>query len=265
MPIRLEAASFSHTERTGFLDIRGFARLLGKNLRDLLPIILVIAFFQWVVVGVPMADAAQRLLGLGLVFIGLTFFVNGLETSIFPIGEGLADALARRGSVVLLLMFSFALGFGSTFAEPALASVADQAAEAAANSGVIEKAPATLSQFSLILRLASAAAIGIGVAIGVLRIIFGLPAAWFVVGAYVAVTILILGGSGTFVGIAMDAGAAATSAMNVPLMTALGVGLATIMRGRNPLVDGFGVVALATVMPMLTVLVAALVIGGGAV
>ena len=245
------------------MDIRGFARLLGQNLRDLLPIILVIAFFQFVVIGVPLEDVGTRLLGLVLVLLGLTFFVSGLEASIFPIGESLADALARRGSVVLLLTFAFLLGFGSTFAEPALAAVADQAAEAAASSGVIDKTPETLAHYSLIMRLASAVAIGIGVTIGVLRIVWGLPAAWFVVGGYGLVALLILTGPDTFVSIAMDAGGAATSATNVPLMSALAIGLATIMRGRSPLVDGFGVVALASIMPMLVILTAAHFIGGG--
>ncbi|MCL4767601.1 MAG: DUF1538 family protein [Hyphomicrobiaceae bacterium] len=245
------------------MDIRGFARLLGHNLRDLLPIIVVIAFFQIVVIGEPMAIASERILGLVLVLLGLTFFVSGLESSIFPIGEGLADALARKGSVALLLGFAFLLGFGSTFAEPALAAVADQAAEAAANSGVIDRAPETLAQYSLMLRLASAAAIGVGVTIGVLRIVKGWPAAWFVVGGFALVLILTFIGPDTFVGIAMDSGAAATSATNVPLMSALGIGLATIMRGRSPLVDGFGVVALASVMPMLTILTASLFMPGG--
>lgn len=245
------------------MNPRAIARLLRQNLRDLLPIILVIAFFQWVVVGVPMADAGMRMVGLVMVLLGLTFFVSGLESSIFPIGEGLADALARRGSVALLLSFAFLLGFGSTFAEPALAAVADQAAEAAATSGIIGHVPETLAQYSLMLRLASAAAIGVGVTIGVLRIVKGWPAAWFVVAGYALVALLSLAGTDTFVGIAMDAGAAATSATNVPLMTALGVGLATIMRGRSPLVDGFGVVALASIMPMLTILTAALFMGSG--
>lgn len=243
------------------MNIRAIARLLRQNLRDLLPIILVITFFQLVVIGEPIPDAGARVGGLVMVLLGLTFFVSGLETSIFPLGEGLADALARRGSVALLLSFAFLLGFGSTFAEPALAAVADQAAEAAASSGVIDSLPDTLSRYSLWLRTASAVAIGIGVTIGVLRIVKGWPAAWFVVAGYVLVMLLSLGGPDTFVGIAMDAGAAATSAINVPLMAALGVGLATIMRGRTPLVDGFGVVALASIMPMLVVLTAALFMG----
>jgi len=243
------------------LNLRGFARLLGQNLRDLVPNIVVIALFQWVVIGEPMADGGERLVGFVLVLLGLTFFVSGLETSIFPIGEGLADALARRGSVALLLIFAFTLGFGSTFAEPALAAVADQAAEAAASSGIIDKGPETLSYYSLLLRIASAVSVGVGVTISVLRIVKGWPAAWLVVGGYALVSLLTFLGPDTFVGIAMDAGAAATSATNVPLMTALGVGLATIMRGRSPLVDGFGLVAVASIMPMLTVLTAALFMG----
>lgn len=246
------------------MTLRAIARLLRQNLRDLVPILLVILVFQLVVVGEPMVDAGERFIGFGLVLVGLTFFVSGLETSIFPLGEGLADALARRGSVVLLLIFAFTVGFGSTFAEPALAAVADQAAKAAALSGVITKEPERIADMSFLLRIASAMAVGVGVTVGVLRIVFGLPAAWFVVGGYGLVSLLSLAGPDAFVGIAMDAGAAATSAINVPLITALGVGLAAIMGGRSPLVDGFGVVALASISPMLVILTTALVFGGSA-
>ena len=244
------------------MNLRAIARLFRQNLRDLAPIVVVILFFQWIVVGEPMVDGGERLVGFALVLLGLTFLVSGLETSIFPLGEGLADALARRGSVVLLLIFAFTVGFGSTFAEPALAAVADQAAKAAALSGVIAEEPERMAHMSFLLRIGSAAAVGAGVTIGVLRIVFGLPAAWFVVGGYALVSLLSLAGPDTFVGIAMDAGAAATSAINVPLITALGVGLAAIMGGRSPLVDGFGVVALASISPMLVILTAAVVIGG---
>ena len=105
-------------------------RLVLLSIRDLAPIILVIAFFQVVVLKAPLPDLSSILTGLALVMVGLTLFVQGLELGLFPLGEAMADALARRGSVSILLAFAFALGFGTTAAEPALVAVASEAAEA---------------------------------------------------------------------------------------------------------------------------------------
>lgn len=238
-------------------------RLVGLNLRDLLPVVGVIAFFQGAVVGEPMPHLEDRLVGALFVLVGLTLFVKGLEMSVFPLGEGLADALANRGSLPLLLAFAFALGFGSTVAEPALAAVTDQAARTLANAGMIGEEQEAIRNHSRMLRYATSVAVGLGVTVGVLRIVKGWPVAWFVLGGYgLAVTLALLG-SAPLGGMAFDAGSAATSAINIPLITALGVGLASMIRGRSPLVDGFGLVALASLMPMLTMLAGALILGDG--
>ena len=112
--------------------LKALARALVGSLRDLLPVILVVVFFQLFVLQQPLPNLVQLLSGIVLVVLGLTFFVNGLEMGLFPIGESLAHALARKGSLFWLVVFAFFLGFGTTVAEPALIAVADEAAEVAA-------------------------------------------------------------------------------------------------------------------------------------
>jgi hypothetical protein len=239
-------------------QLAALLRELGRNLRDLLPILCVVALFQWLVIGQPMPQVEQRLGGVLVALVGLTLFVRGLAMSIFPLGESLADGLAQRGSLWLLIVFGFALGFGSTVAEPALAAVADQAALAAASTET--GAASEAARFSLFLRYTVATAVGLAVALGVLRIVKGWPIAWFVLPGYGVAAALAMASDAALPGIAFDAGAAATSAINIPLMMALGVGLASMIRERNPLVDGFGLVALASLMPAMVILIVSLVI-----
>lgn len=230
----------------------------ARNVRDFVPILIVVAVFQWGIAGVAMPDLGQRLLGLLLTLLGLTFFVRGLDMSLFPLGETLAQGLASRGSVWALLAFGFALGFGTTVAEPALASVADQAAAAA---GASSAAPSDAQRFSLLLRYSSAASVGVAIAVGVLRIVKGWPVTAIVLPGYGIATALAIASDSPLAVIAFDAGAASTSAINVPLMMVFGTGLATLLRGRHPLVDGFGLVAMASLMPVLVILLASLFIG----
>jgi hypothetical protein len=233
-------------------------REMGRNLRDLLPILIVVALFQALVIREPMPELERRIGGAVFALVGMTLFVRGLTMSVFPLGEGMADWLARRGSLPLLIAFGFALGFGSTVAEPALSAVADQAAAAAASAATANGQAGDIARFSLFLRYVVAFAVGIAVAIGVLRIVQGWPITWFVLPGYALATVLALVSQSALSAIAFDAGAAATSAINIPLMMALGVGLAAMIQGRNSLVDGFGLVALASLTPMVVVLVVSL-------
>jgi len=231
---------------------------LGRNLRDLLPVVCVVVLFQVLVIREPMLDVERRIGGAVCALVGLTLFVRGLGMSIFPLGNGMADWLARRGSLPLLLGFGFALGFGSTIAEPALAAVTDQAASALAGSGTAARDASESARFSLFLRYTVAMAVGIAVAVGMLRVVKGWPITWFVLPGYALATLLALASPSPLSAIAFDAGAAATSAINIPLMLALGVGLAAMIHERNPLLDGFGLVALASLTPMLVVSVLSL-------
>ncbi len=234
--------------------LRAIAQLLLDSLRDLAPIIVVIAFFQLAVLQRPLPDLERLLVGTLLVAVGLALFVRGLEIGLFPIGESMAYAFARKGSVLWLLLFAFALGFGTTVAEPALIAVAGEAAEVAAKGGVIGDNPAERGSYAMGLRLTVALSVGLAIVIGVLRILRGWPIQYLIVGGYAGVVIMTLFAPEEIVGIAYDSGGVTTSTITVPLVTALGVGLASSIKGRNPMVDGFGLIAFASLTPMIFVM-----------
>ncbi len=228
-----------------------------ESLRDLSPVVLVIAFFQLVVIRQPLPDSlplADLLAGLVFVVIGLTLFIQGLQLGLFPMGENLARAFASRGSVFWLFLFAFALGFGTTIAEPALIAVAGKAAVIMAENGIITDSGASQAAFALQLRVVVALSVGLAVMIGVLRILKGWPLHVMIIAGYGLVMALTWIAPEEIVGIAYDSGGVTTSTITVPLVTALGVGLATAIKGRNPMLDGFGLIAFASVMPIIFVL-----------
>lgn len=228
---------------------------LLESIRDLAPIVLVIAFFQIVVVRQPIPNLPELLTGIVLVVLGLTFFVRGLDMALFPIGESMAHEFARKGSVTWLLLFAFALGFGSTVAEPALIAVAGEAAEVAADGGVVANNPDSRADYALGLRLTVALSVGVAIVIGVYRILRGWPIQYFIIGGYVLVVAMTPLAPPEIVGIAYDLGGVTTSTITVPLVTALGVGLASSIKGRNAFTDGFGLIAFACLAPMIFVMV----------
>ena len=237
-----------------------FTILILGSLRDLAPIILVIAFFQLVVLQQPIPNVERILVGLALVMLGLTFFIQGLQMGLFPIGETMAGALTRKGSLFWLLAFAFLLGFGTTVAEPALIAVAAEAAEAAAEGGFVAANKTAKSDYALGLRMTVAFSVGIAILLGVFRILKGWPIHYLIIGGYVAVVLLTFVAPAEIVGVAYDSGGVTTSTVTVPLVTALGVGLASTIRGRNPLTDGFGLIAFASLTPMIFVLIYGMVI-----
>ncbi|MFA0229445.1 DUF1538 family protein, partial [Vibrio sp. 10N.261.45.A7] len=231
-----------------------FRSMLG-SLRDLLPIVAVIAFFQLAVLQEPLPHLLSILTGLVLVVFGLTFFIFGLEMGLFPIGESMAQAFARKGSVFWLLIFAFCLGFGTTIAEPALTAVAAEAAEVAAKGGVIPNTLDEMEQYADGLRFTVALSVGIAILLGVLRILKGWPIQYMIIGGYIGVVVLTAFAPENIIGIAYDSGGVTTSTITVPLVTALGVGLASAIKGRNPMIDGFGLIAFASLLPMMFVMV----------
>lgn len=233
---------------------------LLSSLRDLLPIILVISFFQIIVLQQPIDNIVEIISGTLFVALGLTFFIYGLELGLFPIGESMAHAFAKKGSVFWLLTFSFALGFGTTVAEPALIAVADEAAEIAAGGHMIESTLAAKQSYSNGLRMTVAFSVGLAIVIGVLRILKGWPIQYLIMGGYILVVIMTTIAPKEIIGIAYDSGGVTTSTITVPLVTALGVGLASSISGRNPMVDGFGLIAFASLTPMIFVMAYGMVI-----
>jgi len=236
-------------------DILKFLRSMLNSLRDLAPIILVIAFFQIFVLQQPPDNVFSLLTGTFFVVLGLTFFVYGLEMGLFPIGESMAHAFARKGSIFWLLTFAFALGFGTTVAEPALIAVSDKASEVAAEAGQIAATEEAMENYATGLRYTVAFSVGIAIVIGVLRILLNWSIHYMIMTGYIIVIIVTSFAPAEIIGIAYDSGGVTTSTITVPLVTALGIGLASSISGRNPMVDGFGLIAFASLLPIIFVLV----------
>ena len=230
-----------------------FKAMLG-SLRDLLPIFLVIVFFQVAVLHQPLPNVGELLVGVLFVVLGLTFFIHGLEQGLFPIGESMATAFVRKGSLFWLILFAFCLGFGTTVAEPALIAIAAEAAVIASEGAVIEPGDDAKQAYANGLRYTVAFSVGLAIVLGVIRILKGWPLQWLIIGGYVLVIIMTSLAPKEIIGIAYDSGGVTTSTITVPLVTALGVGLASSIRGRNPMVDGFGLIALASLTPMIFVM-----------
>ena len=226
-----------------------------SSVRDLAPIVVVIAIFQVFVIREPVEGFMSLVTGAALVVAGLTFFIFGLRVALFPIGEGLAHSLAKKGSAFWLFAFAFVLGFGTTIAEPALLAVAEEAAEVAVGAGVIANNEEAIANYALGLRLVVALSVGVALLLGVFRILTDWSLPLMIIGGYILVVIVTTVAPAEIVGIAYDSGGVTTSTVTVPLVTALGVGLASSLKGRNPMTDGFGLIAFASLTPILFVLI----------
>lgn len=227
---------------------------LFNSIRDLLPIVLVILFFQFLVLRQPLPGVVDLLVGSLLVVLGLTLFIQGLELGLFPIGETMAYSFANKGSLFWLLVFAFSLGFSTTVAEPALIAVAAEAATVAGIGGMIDNTANARDAYAFGLRLTVALSVGLALVVGVLRILKGWPIHFIIIGGYALVVLVTLFAPEEIIGIAYDSGGVTTSTITVPLVTALGIGLASAIKGRNPMVDGFGLIALASLTPMIFVM-----------
>ena len=221
---------------------------------DVIPIIAVVVFFQSVVIRQPFPQIGEVIFGFMFLTIGLMLFVEGLEISLFPIGEAMAYSLAKKGSLLWLMIFAFALGFSTTIAEPALITVTKEAAIISSGAGLIENSQKVMDLYAMGLRLAVAFSVGLAVAIGVLRILKGWPLYYLIIGGYILVMLMTIIAPEEIIGLAYDAGGVTTSTITVPLVAALGVGLAKVIKGRSPLVDGFGLIAFASLLPMIFVM-----------
>ncbi|HLF96924.1 MAG TPA: DUF1538 domain-containing protein, partial [Methylococcaceae bacterium] len=237
-----------------------FFRQLVNSTLDLLPILVVVLVFQLLVIRQPIPEPEKLIVGAVLVILGLAFFIQGLEQGLFPIGESMAYAFARKGSLFWLLLFAFALGFGTTVAEPALIAVAGRAAAMAAKGSVIADTETARGSYALGLRCTVALAVGFAIVVGVIRIIRGWPLSRLIVIGYGCVMVATAFAPREIVGLAYDSGGVTTSTITVPLVTALGVGLASAIRGRHPVLDGFGLIALASLTPMIFVMAYGMVV-----
>ncbi|QOP44823.1 DUF1538 family protein [Sulfurimonas paralvinellae] len=224
------------------LNIRTFLQLLKESFRDLLPIVLVIMFFQLAIIQSIPEHWLSTAIGLAIVGVGLAVFLLGLEVGIFPVGEGLASEFAHKGSTFWMLIFGFMIGFGTTIAEPALIVIADKAASI--SDGRID---------ATILRTVVAFSVGFAIILGVWRIIKGHPIHYYIISGYILVVAATAFAPQEIVGLAYDLGGVTTSTVTVPLVAALGIGLSSTIKGRNPVLDGFGLIAFASLTPMIFV------------
>jgi len=224
------------------LNLKSFIKLLAESFRDLLPIILVILFFQLAIIQSVPDNWLSTSIGLTIVGVGLAIFLLGLEVGIFPVGEGLASDFAHKGSTKWIVIFAFMIGFGTTVAEPALLVIADKAATI--SMGRID---------AFVLRMVVAASVGFAIVIGVWRIIKGHPIHYYIISGYILVVAATFFSPKEIVGLAFDLGGVTTSTVTVPLVAALGIGLASTIKGRNPVLDGFGLIAFASLTPMIFV------------
>jgi len=224
------------------LSFSSFLQLLKESFRDLLPIILVIMFFQLAIIQTVPDNWLSTTIGLGIVGVGLAIFLLGLEVGIFPVGEGLASEFAHKGSTVWIIIFAFMIGFGTTVAEPALIVIAQKAASI--SSGRID---------ATVLRSVVAFSVGFAIVLGVWRIIKGHPIHYYIISGYVMVVGATAFAPREIIGLAYDLGGVTTSTVTVPLVAALGIGLASTIKGRNPILDGFGLIAFASLTPMIFV------------
>jgi hypothetical protein len=242
--------------------LKGFALHIVGACRDLAPIIIVITIFQLAVLRQPFPQLMDVFVGLIFVILGLSIFVLGLEMGLFPIGEAMAEAFAYKGSLFWLLLFGFGLGFSTTIAEPALISVTKEAAVVAANGQYISSDSSAMQSYAMGLRITVALSVGIAIFIGLIRILKGWPVHYLIIGGYVIVMIMTAFAPPEIVGIAYDSGGVTTSTVTVPLVTALGVGLASTIRERNPLIDGFGLIAFASLLPIVFVMAYGMLVKG---
>ncbi|RLA76983.1 MAG: DUF1538 domain-containing protein [Epsilonproteobacteria bacterium] len=223
-------------------SLKIFYQDLQNSFKDLTPIVLVVAFFQIFIVQAVPENLISIVVGLFIVAVGLALFIRGLELGIFPIGENLATDFAKKGSLFWLLLFAFTIGFSTTVAEPALIAIADKAA--LVSGGLID---------AFFLRMTVALSVGFAIALGVFRILVGHPIQYYIIAGYLIVVITTFFAPKEIIGLAYDSGGVTTSTVTVPLVAALGIGLASSIKGRNPAIDGFGLIAFASLLPMIFV------------
>ena len=224
---------------------------------DVVPIVGILVLFQVAVLRRKLPNLRRIATGFVFVLLGLTLFLIGLEEALFPIGETMARQLTAPETIgaanladgvdwydyLLVYAFAAAIGFATTVAEPALIAVALKAEEV--SGGAVN---------AWGLRIAVACGVAAGVALGCFRIVTGTPLPWYIIAAYVVVIVQTFWSSQTIVPLAYDSGGVTTSTVTVPVVTALGLGLAATVPGRSPLIDGFGLIAFASVFPIMSVL-----------
>lgn len=232
---------------------------LLATLRDVLPIALIIVGTQLFVIRRPLPNVRKLILGFTYVILGMALFLVGLEKALFPLGKLMAaqltnpafiqETVTHMGTVIRwqdyhwVYLFAFAIGFSTTIAEPSLIAVALKANEV--SGGAIN---------AWALRIAVGIGVAIGISLGTFRIVTGTPLHYYIIAGYIVVLLQTIYAPKIIVALAYDSGGVTTSTVTVPLVTALGIGLASTVPGRSPLLDGFGLIAFASLFPIISVI-----------
>ena len=238
--------------------IYDFSKILLATCRDVLPILILITVFQLLVLRQPIPHLRRVVVGGIYVVIGLALFLAGLEKALFPLGKIMATQLSDpvfiygTGDVVAVAdwkaygwvyLFAAMIGFATTIAEPSLIAVAYKANEVSAG---------TISKWGL--RITVAIGVAFGISLGTFRIITGTPLYLYILAGYMIVIIQTIFAPKSIIALAYDSGGVTTSTVTVPLVAALGIGLASTVPGRNPALDGFGLIAFASLFPIIAVM-----------
>jgi hypothetical protein len=240
-------------------DISSLMATALATLRDVVPIAAVIFGFQWFVIRRPIPNFKRVLLGFAYVVVGLALFLQGLEQALFPLGKLMADQLTHPEFIFSgiqevaevvrwqdyrwVYVFGAAIGFATTIAEPSLIAVSIKANEVSGGAVSIWG-----------LRIAVAIGVAIGISLGTYRIVTGTPLHYYIIVGYMIVIIQTFFAPRLIIALAYDSGGVTTSTVTVPLVTALGLGLASTVPGRSALLDGFGLIAFASLFPIISVL-----------
>ena len=236
---------------------RALADATLSTVLDVAPIVVILLLFQLAVLRRKPPNLGRIAGGAVLVIVGLALFLIGLENALFPIGKTMARQLTAPETIgaenladgidwhdyLPIYAFAAAIGFATTVAEPSLVAVAIKARDA--SGGAVH---------AWGLRIAVAVGVAVGVALGSFRIVTGTPLPWYIIGSYIVVMLLTFRSNRTIVPLAYDSGGVTTSTVTVPVVAALGLGLASSVPGRSPLIDGFGLIAFASVFPIISVL-----------
>ncbi len=238
-----------------------------RTVWDVLPIVAIVFGFQLFVIRRPIPKLKQVLIGFFYVLIGLALFVDGLEQALFPLGRLMAQQLtdpafiqggdSAATSLTTLLwsdyywvyVFAFAIGFATTIAEPSLLAVAIKASDVSGG---------TITVWGL--RVAVALGVAVGIALGTFRIVTGTPLQNYIMIGYIVVIVQTIFAPRMIIALAYDSGGVTTSTVTVPIVTALGLGLASTVPGRSPILDGFGLIAFASLFPIMSTLAYAQII-----
>ncbi|MES9870004.1 MAG: DUF1538 domain-containing protein [Sedimenticola sp.] len=236
-----------------------FFDVLVATIRDVIPIAAIIFGFQFLVLRKPIPNIRQILIGFGFVLLGLAFFLQGLEQALFPLGKLMAEQLTAPEFLGItetaaeisnnwqhylwVYLFAFAIGFSTTIAEPSLIAVAIKANQVSGGA---------VGTWGL--RIAVAIGVAVGISLGAYRIVTGTPLHYYIIAGYIVVIAQTMFSPKSIIALAYDSGGVTTSTVTVPLVAALGLGLSSNIPGRNPLLDGFGLIAFASLFPIMSVM-----------